>query len=65
MKKLKSTEEQVIGVLKEAEAKAKTADLAWRHGVLEAAIYDWKSKYGGWRSPRLVVCGSLSARTPS
>ena len=40
-------EEQIIGVLKEAEAGAKTADLARRHGVSEATIYNWKSKYGG------------------
>jgi putative transposase len=34
-------------VLKEAEAGAKTGDLARRHGVSEATIYNWKSKYGG------------------
>jgi len=34
-------------VLKEAEAGAKTADLARRHGVSDATIYNWKSKYGG------------------
>ncbi|MEG4087639.1 IS3 family transposase [Microcoleus sp. POL10_C6] len=41
------SEEQIIGVLKEAEAGAKTADLARRHGVSEATIYNWKAKYGG------------------
>ena len=40
-------EEQIIGVLKEAEAGAKTANLARRHGVSEAAIYNWKAKYAG------------------
>jgi putative transposase len=31
-------EEQIIAVLKEAEAGAKTGDLARRHGVSEATI---------------------------
>ena len=47
MKRTMFSEEQIIGVLKEAEAGAKTADLARRHGVSEATIYNWKSKYGG------------------
>ena len=47
MKRVRFSEEQIIGVLKEAEVGAKTADLARRHGVSEATIYDWKAKYGG------------------
>ena len=47
MKRTRFTEEQIIGVLKEAEAGAKTVDLARRHGVSEATIYNWKAKYGG------------------
>lgn len=47
MKRTRFTEEQIIGILKEAEAGAKTADLARRHGVWEATIYNWKAKYGG------------------
>jgi putative transposase len=47
MKRARFTEEQIIGVLKEHEAGAKTADLARRHGVSEATLYNWKAKYGG------------------
>jgi len=37
---------KIIAVLKEAEAGAKTGDLARRHGVSEATIYNWRAKYG-------------------
>ena len=47
MKRKRFSEEQIIGVLKESEAGMKTADLARRHGVSEATIYNWKAKYGG------------------
>ena len=52
MKRTRFSEEQIIGVLKEADAGAKTADLARRHGVSEATIYNWKSKYGGDLLPK-------------
>ena len=47
MKRTRFTEEQIIGVLKEHEAGAKTGDLARKHGVSEATLYNWKAKYGG------------------
>jgi putative transposase len=47
MKRARFTEKQIIGVLKEHEAGAKTADLARKHGISEATIYNWKAKFGG------------------
>lgn len=47
MKRARFTEEQIIGILREHEAGAKAADLARKHGVSEATIYNWKAKFGG------------------
>ena len=47
MKRTRFTEEQIIGVLKEHELGAKTADLCRKHGISEATFYNWKSKFGG------------------
>jgi len=47
MKARRFTEEQVIGVLKEAEAGAKTKELCRRHGISEATYYNWRAKYSG------------------
>jgi putative transposase len=41
------TEEQIIGILKQHEAGRKVPELAREIGMSAAAIYTWKSKYGG------------------
>jgi putative transposase len=47
MKRIRFTEEQIIAVLREYEVGAKTAELARKHGISEATLYNWKAKYGG------------------
>ena len=41
------TEEQIIGILNEAQAGAKTSELCRRHGISEKTYYAWKSKFAG------------------
>jgi len=47
MKRKRFSEEQIIGVLKESEAGAKTDDVCRRHGISSATFYSWRKKYGG------------------
>ena len=47
MKKARLTEEQIIGILQEHEAGAKAGDIARKHGISEATLYNWKAKFGG------------------
>ena len=47
MTRKRYTEEQIIGVLKESEAGAKTSELCRKHGMSEASFYKWKAKYAG------------------
>ena len=47
MKKKRFSEEQIIAVLKEADAGAKVLDLCRKHGISDATFYNWKAKYAG------------------
>ena len=47
MKRKQFTEEQIIGILKEAEAGAVVTELCRKHGMSSATYYAWKAKYGG------------------
>jgi len=47
MKRSRFSEEQIIAILKEQEAGAKTADVCRKHGISDVTFYKWKSKYGG------------------
>ena len=47
MKRKRYSEEQIIGILKEAEAGVPVAELCRKHGMSDASFYTWRSKYGG------------------
>ena len=47
MKGSRFSEEQIIGILREQEAGATTADVCRKHGISEATFYKYKAKFGG------------------
>lgn len=55
------TEEQIIAVLKESEAGAKTGELCRQHGISDATFYKWKAKYSGMEVSDLRKMKALEA----
>jgi len=47
MKKVRYSEEQIIGILKEAEAGIAVTELSRKYGISDQTYYNWKAKYGG------------------
>ena len=47
MKKSRFSEEQIIGILKQAENGRAVSELVREHGITETTFYRWRRKFGG------------------
>ena len=47
MKRSRFSEQQIIGILRQAEAGVKVQDLCRQNGISDATFYKWRAKYGG------------------
>lgn len=65
MKKSRFSEAQIIGILKEAEAGVKVADLCRQNGISDATFYNWRSKFGGMSVSEAARLRPLEAENAS
>jgi putative transposase len=53
MKRKRYTEQQIIKILKEAEAGVSVTELSRQYGFSQSAFYKWKAKYSGMEVSQL------------
>lgn len=47
MKKSRFNQEQILGILKEAQGDTPIKTVCARHNISDATFYKWRAKYGG------------------
>ena len=53
MKKSRFSETQIVSIVKQYDQGATAVDLCREHGISNATLYNWKSKYGGLEASQL------------
>ncbi len=59
--KKRFSEQQIVGILREAEARVAIKELCCKNGFSEASYYVWRSKYGGMEVSDVKRLKSLEA----
>jgi putative transposase len=59
MRKARFTEPQIVAILRDFGNGAKADELCRQHGISNATLYNWRSKYGGMETSDLVKLRQL------
>ncbi|ADU72347.1 transposase IS3/IS911 family protein (plasmid) [Pantoea sp. At-9b] len=57
--KKRFSDEQIISILREAEAGVSARELFRKHAISDATFYTWRKKYGGMEVPEVKRLKSL------
>ncbi len=57
--KKRFSDEQIISILREAEAGVSARELCHKHPISDATFYTWRKKYGGIEVPEVKRLKSL------
>lgn len=61
MKKSRSSDSQIMAILKQVEEGAKVQDVCREHGMSTAMFYKWRSKFGGMDASMISRLKELEA----